>query len=119
MKHMKENSVRTPSDSYYEEIFKKRLDFVKNLPDERVVEFAYLYMANPKMPCKDLAKELNLSSKELNWLLTKAISNNLVEEGVIRLIEVNSLMKCKTSSEFISKCDYFKKLEMIRISKAA
>lgn len=119
LKHMKRNSVRTTADRFYDEVLRKRLAYVRNLPIKEVEEIAYLYMENPKMSCRELAKEFNLSSKELNLVLLRAITNNLVEEGVIRRIEVNSLLKCKTSSEFIAKCDYFKRIEMIRISNLA
>ena len=115
-KHMKVKSVRTPSDKHYDEIFDKRLAYIKNLPDEKVIEIAYLYMANPNMPVKDLAKSLRFSSKEINLLLVKAIKDNLVEEGVIRYIYANSLMKSKSISEFNSRYDYFKKLEDVRKS---
>lgn len=65
MKHMKENSVRTTSDKYYEEILSKRLTYVKNLPNEKVIYIAYLYMANPNMPCKELANHSNSLQKRL------------------------------------------------------
>lgn len=114
MKHMKENSVRTTSDKYYEEVLSKRLAYVKNLSNEKMIEVAYLYMANPNMSCKELAKSLKFSSKEVNLLLIKAIGNNFVEEGVIRYIYAISLMKSKSISEFNSKYDYLKKLEDFR-----
>lgn len=114
MKHMKKDSVRTTSDKFYEKLFGKRLTYVKNLPDEKVIEVAYLYMANPNMSCKELAKELNLSSKEVNILLIKAISNNLIEEGVIRYIYAITLKKSKSILEFNSRYDKLKKLEDFR-----
>lgn len=114
MKHMKKDSVRTTSDKYYDKVFGKRLTYVKNLPDEKVIEVAYLYMANPNMSCKELAKELNLSSKEVNILLIKAISDNLIEEGVIRYIYAITLKKSKSILEFNSRYDKLKKLEDFR-----
>ena len=91
--HFRNTPVRTQSDRYYEDLLKRRLNYVKHLENMQVIEVAYLYIANPKMSCKELAKELHFSSKEVNLIIKNAIVNNLVEEGVIRHIYVVSLMK--------------------------
>lgn len=114
LKHMKETSVRTTSDKYYEGILRKRLEFVKELPDERVIEVVYLYMANPNLSCKEIADSLNLSSKEANVLLIKAITSGIIDERTIHNIVAISLMKSKTIAEFDSRCEYFKKLNDFR-----
>lgn len=109
--HIKDSHFRTKSDKYYENLLQRRLNHVKNLEDKQVIEVAYLYMANPKMSCKELAKELHFSSKEVNLIIKKAIVNNLIEDGVIRYIYAISLMKSTSVSNFNSRFDYLKKLE--------
>ena len=112
--HIKDTPFRTKSDKYYEDLLQRRLNHVKNLEDKQVIEVAYLYMANPKMSCKELAKELHFSSKEVNLIIKNAIENNLVEEDVVRHIYAVSLMKSNSVSNFNSRFDYFKKLEHVR-----
>ena len=114
LKHMKETSVRTTSDKYYESILRKRLEFIKNIPDERVIEFVYLYMSNPNLSCKEIANSLNFSSKEVNAILIKAITSGIIDEKTIHNIVAISLMKSKTIAEFDSRCEYFKKLNKFR-----
>jgi predicted DNA-binding protein len=114
MKHLKKDSVRTTSDKYYDGILRKRLTYVKNLPDEKVIEVANLYMANPNTPCKELAKSLKLSAKEVNIILIKAIGNTLIDEGVIRNLYAISLMKSKSIQDFNPRYEFLKKLEDFR-----
>ena len=115
-KHMNKSSVRTLSDKYYEELFRRRLAYVRKLSNEKVIEIAHLYMANHNVPIKEIARSLNLSSKEVNIVLVRAITNNLVEEYVIRTIYSIALMKSKSIPEFNSRYDYFEKLETVRKS---
>ena len=112
--HFNDKPVRTKSDKHYEDLLQRRLSYVKNLENTQVIEVAYLYMANPKMSCKKLAKELHFSSKEVNLIIKNAIENNLVEEGVIRHIYSASLMKSRSVKNFNFKLDYFKRLEDVR-----
>ena len=112
--HFRNTPVRTQSDRYYEDLLKRRLNYVKHLENMQVIEVAYLYIANPKMSCKELAKELHFSSKEVNLIIKNAIENNLVEEDVVRHIYAVSLMKSTSAKNFNSRFDYFKKLEDVR-----
>ena len=112
--HFRNTPVRTQSDRYYEDLLQRRLRYVENLEVTQVIEIAYLYIANPKMSCKELAKELHFSSKEVNLIIKNAIVNNLVEEGVIRHIYAVSLMKSTSAKNFNYRSDYFKKLEDVR-----
>ena len=93
---------------------RRRLDYVKTLPVKKVREIAYLYMENHDMTCKELAKELYLSEKELCIILERAIIEKIVEDPVMRIIFSNSLMKCSSPSGLSKMVAYFKELEKMR-----
>lgn len=118
-KHLKETSVYTKSDAYFDKLLRERAKYIETLPEEKIYDIAYLYMANPKMPVKELAKELNLSYEELNIILKKAITDNIVEDGIVSTIEANSISKCTSPEGRIKMLNIFVCYEMIRLRNKA
>ena len=115
IKHITNEKIHsTKSDKYYKKLFQKRFEYVKNLPVKKVREIAYLYMENPSMSCRALAKELYLSERELNTILKRAIIERIIEDPVMRIIFSNSLMKCSSPSSLSKMVAYFKELEKMR-----
>lgn len=115
IKHITNEKIHsTKSDKYYKKLFQKRFEYVKNLPVKKVREIAYLYMENHSMTCKELAKELYLSEKELCIILERAIIEKIVEDPVMRIIFSNSLMKCSSPSGLSKMVAHFKGLERKR-----
>ena len=114
IRHLGKKYNSTKSNKYYKQLLRRRLDYVKNLPVKKVREIAYLYMENHDMTCKELAKELYLSEKELCIILERAIIEKIVEDPVMRIIFSNSLMKCSSPSGLSKMVAYFKELEKMR-----
>ena len=96
-RHTDSQICMTPSDIYYNKLLEKRLETVKNFPNEKVKSIVDLYVNSQNLSAKEVAYSVGLSKKELNIIISKSIIFNIVDDETV--VKLNSIALYRVCSK--------------------
>ena len=91
--YIKNPSERTPSDRYYEQILRQRLEFVNNIRDSEMLEVITYFLASQNLPMDDITDTIGYSEKELKTICVNAIKHKMVDPETATKLQSTSLMQ--------------------------
>ena len=99
VRHINKGERMSPSDRYYQGLLRARMEYIRNMRDERVNQVVSYYVKNPTWSVTRLANSMGYSVRELNLILKIAIVCAVAtDDEVMKIIEV-SIKKRRTFND--------------------
>ena len=99
VRHINKGERMSPSDRYYIGLLQSRMEYIRNMRDERVTKVVAYYINNSSWSASRLATSLGYSARELNLILKVAIVCGIASDTDVKKIIDISIKKRKTFSD--------------------